>query len=229
MTDDPTSLLAQFYDFARSGRGTAAVGVALMILVWGLRNGLGAKWSWFKTPIGGYVLGFGLPTIVYLGSGLMAEQPVTFSMFLNAAGAGWIAAGGWEHLRDLMTSLKKPPTPTVVAAATVALLLLSACAGSTREKTIHATYDTTNVAADHLMSYSHDHEANILKTATTTTVAEKELADFRAKVDHADKSLKLVYQAIATALILNDEVSLTALLKVADVWITELKDLGVPL
>lgn len=108
--DDPVSYALQFYDAIRSGKGTVAIGVAAMLAVWGLRNGLGSKWAWFKTPVGGYVLGFSIPALLYFGTALAANAQLTMGLVLNAAGAAWVAAGGWEHFRDLLTA-KPAPEP----------------------------------------------------------------------------------------------------------------------
>lgn len=125
VVDDPISLIDQLYQFMRSGRGTAAVGVATMLLVWILRAGLARKIAWFKKPIGGYTLGFGVPTLEYLGIALIADQAISIGLIFNAFGAGFVAAGGWEALRDLLTKMKKPTVPVVTM-----VLLATALAAS---------------------------------------------------------------------------------------------------
>jgi len=106
---DPGSLIGGFYDAIRTGRGTVAIGIALMLVVWAFRSGLGSRWAWFKSPIGGYALGFALPAIVYVGSALYASQPLTASLVVNAIGAGWVAAGGWQHLQDAIEKMRAKP------------------------------------------------------------------------------------------------------------------------
>ena len=129
---DPTSLFQQLFAFIQTGHGTAAVGVVLMLLVYGLRAGL-ATWvsPWFKTQTGGYVLGFGTATLAYFGAALLSLQSyhaISLSLVINALGAGFLAAGGWEALRDILTKIGKPPTSATLAA--IVLCTFVALAGS---------------------------------------------------------------------------------------------------
>lgn len=157
---DPGSLLAQLYDLARSGKGTMAVGVALMLLVWVLRSPkfpLLNKISWLSKPLGGYVLGFGLSMLLYVGSGMASGAALTVSMLANALGAAWLAAGGWEHLKDVLgwMNSKKPPVAPVVA-ATMLLCIFSlgadgAC-GSSPPRPIADVIDCTKQDQNQLLS-----------------------------------------------------------------------------
>jgi hypothetical protein len=112
--DDPGGTIASLYDYLRSGKGTAAAGCALMLVVWGARSGLATKWAWFKTPAGGYVLGYGSAAILYIATALASDNPFTLSLLVNALGAGWASSGAWEKLRDIVTAMRAP-TPTVPA------------------------------------------------------------------------------------------------------------------
>lgn len=151
---DALTLAAQLYAFIRTGHGTAAAGVALLMVAWGLRSGLGAQWAFWKKPIGGYLLGFGLPAILYLGTALESNNPFTLTLLGNALAAGWVAAGQWEHLRDVLTALRggstpsssssstpaappaPPPPPSIVKRLAFALAIASsACAGGTASGT----------------------------------------------------------------------------------------------
>lgn len=117
--DDPVSMVQQGYEFMRSGKGTAAVGVVTMLLVWALRNPLlFGRFDFFKTKLGGYVLNFGTALAQYVAGTLVANEPVTFALFANAFGAGFLAAGGWEGLKDLLNSKS-----TAIKVTTVTLLL----------------------------------------------------------------------------------------------------------
>lgn len=108
---------------------------------------------------------------------------------------------------------------------------LAACNASTRQKTINATFTSTNLAGTELEAYSHDHERAILDSATSGATpipeAKVSVAAFRAKVDHAEKTLAAVYKAIAAAALLNDEHTLAAMVQVAVLFMGELRDLGV--
>ncbi len=131
---DPIGLMAQLYEFIRTGKGTMAAGVAALFVVWGLRSSLGAAWGWWKTPIGGYVLGFAVPSLLYFGTAAAGGGAFTLGLIGNALGAGWVAAGGWEHFRDAIERWRKPPVVpgmnmTAKAAATLAIFAVLVCGG----------------------------------------------------------------------------------------------------
>lgn len=126
---DPVSLADQFYDFIRSGRGTAAVGVGAMLVVWLLRSVIGRYVGWFKTMLGGYVLGFTVAALEYVGAAIAVDAQLTLSLALNALGAAFVASGGWEALRDLITKTKKPVTTTITTVALVGALVIGSGCG----------------------------------------------------------------------------------------------------
>jgi hypothetical protein len=125
---DPTDLLLQLYTFIKTAQGSLAAGAALTLVVWLLRSGLSSKWAFWQTKLGGYLLGFALPAMSYAGVALSDNQPITLSLVLSALSAGYVAAGGWEHLRDIVTAITKgqggalvqtaaPPAPPATPAA----------------------------------------------------------------------------------------------------------------
>lgn len=131
--DDPTGLVAQFFSFIKDGAHLPAVGAGLMLLVWGLRS-LHQKLPapvgpFFKTKLGGYVLGFGTALNVYLGSALIAGQPWTLGLLMQAIGTGFAASGSWEGFMDV---LKK--APKVSSTVMLALIVVSASACGPRTK-----------------------------------------------------------------------------------------------
>lgn len=105
--------------------------------------------------------------------------------------------------------------------------VLIACGASAREKTIRTTFDATNIAADHLLTFSDAQEAQINATATSLEDRNAKTAAWRAKVDKAELALTAVYRAIATAALLNDDRSVATLIQVALILNAELHDLGV--
>ena len=120
--DDPTGLFFQLYRFIKDGSHLPAVGAGLMLFVWALRwvhtklpSPVG---PFFKTKLGGYLLGFGTALNVYLGTALIAGQPWTFGLVLQAVGTGFAASGSWEGLMDVLKNRK-----SVAQNTTVALLL----------------------------------------------------------------------------------------------------------
>lgn len=128
-TQDPVTLIEQFYDFIRTGRGTMAIGVAAIFVVWLLRTVLGRWIAWFKTKIGGWTLSFVVAGLNYVGSGLLSEQPLTLSLILNAIGAAFVASGGWEALRDLISKTKKPVVTTITSVSLVGALIAGSGCG----------------------------------------------------------------------------------------------------
>jgi len=110
----------------------------------------------------------------------------------------------------------------------VLLGAVTACGASVRARTIRTTFDATNIAADHLVSYSAEHEAAIIHDAISVLDGEANLAAFRARVDVAVKALATTYHAIAEAALLGDG-GLDAMLTAAKVLATGLERLGVSL
>lgn len=136
---DPTSTIANLYSYITTGKGTAALGAALTLIVFVLRHyALGSWIPWFKTKVGGYVLNFGTPLLAYLATGLSSGAPFSVSLLINALGAGWVAAGAWEHLSDLLgigtssssgsgntasqSGSTPPATPSIVKRVALAML-----------------------------------------------------------------------------------------------------------
>jgi len=142
--DDPVGALTALYTFIRTGAGTAAVGCGMVALVWALRNLPFDAWKkWSTTPLGGYVLAYGTALLTYVGTALGSGNPFTASMLLNALGAALLAAGGWEHLRDILTAVKKTPPPMAGAAIVLLLFSCSGCPGVTDSKPAADVIDCT--------------------------------------------------------------------------------------
>lgn len=115
--DDPAGTALQLLQLIKEGRALPAVGAGLCLAVAAARAGLGA-WvtPWFKTKLGGYVLGFGSASALYLGTSFLAGQGVTLSLLLYAIGVGWTAAGGLETFRDVLGALGIIKTPAAARA-----------------------------------------------------------------------------------------------------------------
>lgn len=126
-SEDPVQLITQLYEFMRTGKGTVATGVAMMLVVWVARNMLGRFIPWFKTMIGGYVLNFSTSSIAYVGVALMAEEGVSLSLLGNAVGSAFTASGGWEAFRDLFTKIGKPASTLVSFVLITALAAAPGC------------------------------------------------------------------------------------------------------
>lgn len=91
-----------------SGKYIPAVGAFLIAAVTALRGLLGIWIPWFKSKAGGYVLGFGSAAVLYVAVAMQADQ-LSIGVLAAALGAGWAAAGGWNHLQDLLGWLTPPP------------------------------------------------------------------------------------------------------------------------
>jgi hypothetical protein len=105
--------------------------------------------------------------------------------------------------------------------------LLVACGASQREKTIRSTFAAANIAADSLVGFARAREEAIFEAGTSKEAVEADIKAFRSKVDHVERAIAAVWRMTAAAAIANDEPSLSALLKIAGVLWTELKELGV--
>ncbi len=116
----------------------------------------------------------------------------------------------------------------------VALLLafvLVACGASARQKTIRITYESVNIADDQLVQFTRTHGRAIVDDALaagkTKEQTRAELDAFLVKTDKASLTVKAAYRMVAAASALDDERSLAALLQVAALLKTQLKELGV--
>lgn len=150
-SSDPVDLLTRLYEFMRTGKGTMAVGVANLLVVWLARTVLSKKIAWFGTMVGGYVLGFGTAVLEYLGIGITTTGMFTFGMLANAIGAGFVASGGWEAFRDILTKSNRK----VVGVTTAAILFLTAlpgCGTGPGPVIANAVIDCAKVNQDELTS-----------------------------------------------------------------------------
>ena len=118
-----------FLQLLTTGQYLPAVGIALIAVVAVARFTLAMRWPWFSTKVGGYVLGFGSATVLYVGAAWRDGAGMSVGLFAAALAAGWVAAGGWETLRDILGGLrtKAPPTSTVLVVAAALLLGVSSC------------------------------------------------------------------------------------------------------
>jgi hypothetical protein len=167
-----------------SGKYIPAVGAFLIAAVTALRG-----------LLGGYVLGFGAAAVLYVAVAMQADQ-LSIGVLAAALGAGWAAAGGWNHLQDLLGWLTPPPpskqqpvvvTPTsgpgaplqaAIVLGVVAIcmvsggLMMQACSGAKHAET--AVIDCTGgtvpgVVAnvlETLSDWSRDETAGGCRTAT---------------------------------------------------------------
>jgi ABC-type transport system involved in cytochrome c biogenesis permease subunit len=92
----------------------ALVGVVLMLLVTGLRWGLGKKIPWFKTPRGGVTLAFGTALLATIGGALAAGQPFSFEIVMAAISVAFTAGGIHTRVTSAIEAhaAKKTKTPS---------------------------------------------------------------------------------------------------------------------
>lgn len=102
MNEDTSQLL----DFMMNGHYLAAIGVALVLVVGLIRKFASIKVPWFATKFGGYVLGYGIATLSYVGVALEQGQAITLKLLLMALTAGITASGVLDHFRDAKESVK---------------------------------------------------------------------------------------------------------------------------
>jgi hypothetical protein len=94
-----------------AGKYLPAIGLFLIAFVGVARAGFGSHWPWFKTKIGGYVLGYGSAVLLYIGGSWSAGAGVSIALLLNAIAAGWAASGGWEMARDMIEAFRRKGDP----------------------------------------------------------------------------------------------------------------------
>lgn len=125
--DDPAEIVGQGVQFARTGKGRAAVGTAMVLLVWILRRIAKPKVPWFATKVGGYVLSFGCATILYIGGGLIADITITFNLIFDAFTTALAAGGGWEALLDVLGYAKARGAAASAAAGASIVITAVGC------------------------------------------------------------------------------------------------------
>lgn len=93
------------YEKMKSGQGMMVFGGALVLGVYLVRKLLASQMAWFKTKLGGYVTALFTSLGLTVGVSLMAGQGLEMSLLMTAVSASFMAAGGWESLRDLLIYL----------------------------------------------------------------------------------------------------------------------------
>lgn len=126
----PPADVSGLLGFLMTGKYLAAVGAGLMLVVGLLRNYVLGKVAWFQTQIGGYTLGWGVTTIIYVATALQAGSSITWALLGTAAAAGLAASGALNHVRDVSYKMSKPriaPAITSTGVVLLAILTLGGC------------------------------------------------------------------------------------------------------
>lgn len=97
----------------------------------------------------------------------------------------------------------------------VLVVVLAACGASQRERTIKATLATVNQASDAFASFDHATQTGIVAAAPTYERGAAALAAYRKKRELVVDAFALVYRAIATAAMVDDDPSLVNMLTAA--------------
>ncbi len=106
---------------------------------------------------------------------------------------------------------------------------LPACGQSTRDKTIHATYVAVEAARVGFSAFDESHQHELVQAATSLESGKAALEDWKAKRAHITDVFGVTYRALATAAIVSDDQSLSALVSAAAILSQELTALGVKL
>lgn len=123
MDDATTSTLISYLT---DGKYLLVVGMVLVLLAQLARTGLGAWIPWFKTQLGGYVVGFGTSAIVYFGTALQQGAAITFRLVSICLVMAFAASGKYHAVRDLATAVRKRPVVGGVVKVTLfALMMIS--------------------------------------------------------------------------------------------------------
>lgn len=100
----------------------------------------------------------------------------------------------------------------LVTALALLAAMNSACGGSARQKTLHASFTAASAACDGLDAWDTARQNQIVDTAdpatTTGDAIRKAIAEHRAKMDKIYASCTLAYKLIGAAGTREDELSL---------------------
>lgn len=111
--------------------------------------------------------------------------------------------------------------------------ILAACSAGVRHKTIAATFlaanTTSSAYAAYQAAHQHDKEQDIVVAAPDKATGEADLASYRAKRDRVDGAIKALYNAIAAAVAIDNDQSVTSMVAAAMLLNQALTDLGVKL
>ncbi len=92
-------------------------------------------------------------------------------------------------------------------------LLAVSCGANARERTINATFQTTNVASESFVKWDLDHQQKIIDSSMSREEAVNRVHEYRAKRDQVTTAIIDVYRLITTAIIARNDPSLVNLLK----------------
>jgi hypothetical protein len=106
---DPNQLALTILQYATSGNYRALASIAVLVIVWALRNGVlrqkvihrFPKLVWLKTDKGGVALNFLIHGLGGVGNALLAHTQVTGALLLTAAVNACISAGAFVSLKRL--------------------------------------------------------------------------------------------------------------------------------
>ncbi len=108
--EDPVELGSELWTALKQHKWGAAVGLALMLLIAGLRAfgkkipGVG---GWLGTRRGGYVLAFVTASGAMLGATMAAGESLSWALAGNVLSAGFAAIGIYHAAKDAAATMKK--------------------------------------------------------------------------------------------------------------------------
>lgn len=105
LENQPLSFFVTVYEALKSGQWMMVFGGVLIAVVFVVRKILSQFISWFKTRLGGYVVSFGTAALMTLGTALLAGGAVSLQLMMAAVSAAFVANGGWEALKDVLSHL----------------------------------------------------------------------------------------------------------------------------
>lgn len=100
---------------------------------------------------------------------------------------------------------------TIIAFVATIGMLMGGCGASAREKAINATYTSVNVARDEFVRWDGKHQMSLVDSSSTREEAQEKLSQYRSSRDKIVDGFIVVYQALATAVILADDHGLVGL------------------
>ena len=114
---DPVAFVKAIHDVVMNKDWGKLVFFTITALVWAIRKFLGDKWAFLKTKLGGIILAFAVAFGGMLATTWPAGTKLTVQDVLTAIWGGFMAAGGWSTLKNLIEHFKAkganpaPPAP----------------------------------------------------------------------------------------------------------------------
>lgn len=156
-------------------------------------------------------------------------DPDLVNQILALAGAYILGQGIADHGKEAAkTAVRVGPALALLLALGVASggFVSAGCGMSQREKTIHASYVTTNGAHTAFVAYDRSHQVAIVNSAKSLAEGQASLTAYREKRAKVVELFSGAYRALAAAAVVSDDPeNLATLSEAASLLVAALRDL----